>query len=170
MTAESNTDDSPLNETSEDTQEDKFLTFAIENEEYGIEVRNVTEIIGIQNITALPDVPLYVKGVINLRGKVIPVIDVRLRFELMEREYDERTCIIVVNVNNISLGLIVDAVSEVLGIPNKDIETPPTVNRISAGKFVQGLGKVENDVKIILDIHSLLFDGELEQIADATCT
>ena len=104
-------------EEDEDTQEDKFLTFVLNREEYGIEIRHVTEIIGIQSITEVPDMPHYIKGVINLRGKVIPVMDVRLRFGVAEREYDDRTCIIVINIEEQSVGMIVDRVSEVLDIP-----------------------------------------------------
>src|SRR3990172_5823963 len=103
-----------IEEIDEDTQEGKYLTFTMGKEEYGIEIHNVTEIIGIQSITDLPDTPDFVKGVINLRGKVIPVLDVRLRFKMEEKAYNDRTCIIVVNIRNMSVGLIVDTVSEVL--------------------------------------------------------
>ena len=92
----------------EDTQEGKYLTFQLNEEEYGIEIGYVTEIIGLQNINVVPDMPHYIRGVINLRGKVIPVMDVRLRFGAPERQYDERTCIIVINVKEQSIGLIVD--------------------------------------------------------------
>ena len=154
-------------ENEEDTQEGKYLTFRIGKEEYGIEIRYVTEIIGIQKITDLPDTPDFVKGVINLRGKVIPVIDVRLRFSLEERDYDERTCIIVVNINGTSVGLIVDSVSEVLDIPAGDIELPPKVNKGAGSRYIQGLGKVGESVKILLNIHRLLFEDEMEQIVES---
>lgn len=151
----------------EDTQEGKYLTFALGDEEYGIEIRNVTEIIGIQKITALPDTPHFMKGVINLRGKVIPVIDVRLKFNLEAKAYDDRTCIIVVNIRNMSVGLIVDTVSEVMDIPGKNVEDPPRVNNRAGSRYIKGLGKVENKVKILLDSHKLLFDDEVEQISEA---
>ncbi len=151
----------------EDAQEGKYLTFSLGNEEYGIEIRNVTEIIGIQSITDLPDTPPFVKGVINLRGKVIPVIDVRLRFNIEEMSYNDRTCIVVVNINNMSVGLIVDTVSEVLDIPDQNIELPPKVNNSSGSRYIQGLGKVEDEVKILLDSHKLLFGDEAEQITEA---
>jgi purine-binding chemotaxis protein CheW len=154
----------------EDTQEGKYLTFTLGDEEYGIEIRNVTEIIGIQNITDLPDTPDFVKGVINLRGKVIPVIDVRLRFKLKEREYNDRTCIIVVNINNKSVGLIVDTVSEVIDIPKTNIEPAPRLNNKSGSRYIQGLGKVEDKVKILLDTRRLLFEEEMEQISDSFTT
>lgn len=153
-----------MEEELEDTQEGKFLTFSMGNEEYGIAIRNVTEIIGIQNITDLPDMPGYVKGVINLRGKVIPVLDVRLRFALKERAYDERTCIIVVSINEMAVGLIVDSVSEVIDIPAENIEPSPKVKKGEASRFIQGLGKVNEEVKILLDIQNLLFDSEFEKI------
>ncbi len=154
-------------EEEEDTQKGKYLTFVVGKEEYGIEIRYVQEINGIQNITDLPDVPHFVKGVINLRGKVIPVIDVRLRFGLEEREYDERTCIIVVNLHQMTVGLIVDSVSEVLDIKDDDIEPPPRASMGAGSRYVQGLGKIGDGVKILLDVHKLLFDEEMGQIADA---
>lgn len=154
-------------EENEDTQEGKYLTFQLVNEEYGIEIRVVTEIIGIQNITELPDVPMYVKGVINLRGKVIPVIDVRLRFGFEAVDYNERTCIIVVNINDMAIGLIVDEVSEVIDIPENNIEEPSDVSRGSSSKYIKAFGKVGDNVKILLNIQSLLFGEELDMITGA---
>ncbi len=145
-------------EEGEDTQEDKFLTFVLKQEEYGIEIRHVTEIIGIQNITEVPDMPHYIKGVINLRGKVIPVMDVRMRFGLEERDYDDRTCIIVINIDEQSVGLIVDRVSEVLDIPKGEVEPPPKVKRGESSRFIKGMGKVGDRVKILLNAHQLLFN------------
>lgn len=160
-----------MEEEGEDTQYGKYLTFVIGDEEYGIGIRHVTEIIGIQRITDMPDVAHYIKGVINLRGKVIPVIDIRIRFGLPERDYDERTCIIVVHLEGTAVGLIVDSVSEVIDIPDDEIEHPPQVNRGSGSQFIEGLGKVEQEVKILLNIQRLLYDEELEKVAgkaDAT--
>jgi purine-binding chemotaxis protein CheW len=143
---------------------EKYLTFALGNEEFGINIRDVTEIIGIQKITVMPDVADYIKGVINLRGKVIPVIDMRLRFGLSERDYDERTCIVVVNLDSTSVGLIVDTVSEVLDIEEKNIDPPP---RVASGgtsrEFIEGLGRVEEEVKILLDIKRVLFDRAISE-------
>ena len=153
-----------LSEENEDTQKDKFLTFRIANEDYGIEIRYVTEIIGIQRITEIPSMPVFIKGVINLRGKVIPVMDIRSRFGLEEREYDDRTCIIVVNINNTSVGLVVDTVNEVADIPENDIEPAPNIKKDSNSDFIHGLGKVGNDVKILLNVNELLFDEELESL------
>ncbi len=145
-------------EDDEDTQKDKFLTFHLEKEDYGIEIRHVTEIIGVQKITGIPDMPEYVKGVINLRGKVIPVLDMRKRFGFEERTYDDRTCIVVVNVNETAVGLVVDSVNEVADIPKDQIEPPPSVNRGGKNLFVQGLGKVGEEVKILIDVNALLFE------------
>lgn len=145
-------------EEDEDTQEDKYLTFLLAREEYGIEIRYVTEIIGIQRVTTVPDMPMYVKGVINLRGKVIPVMDVRLRFGIKEREYDDRTCIVVINVGEHLVGLIVDRVSEVLDIPKGDIEPPPSTREGGNSRFVQGMGKAGERVIILLSAKRLLFD------------
>lgn len=147
-------------EENEDTQEDKYLTFVLNKEDFGIEIRYVTEIIGIQNITEVPDMPPYVKGVINLRGKVIPVMDIRLRFGVEERAYDDRTCIIVININEQPVGLIVDRVLEVLDIPKGEIEPPPKMRKGKNNKFIQGMGKVGDQVKILLDANKLLFDEE----------
>ncbi len=149
----------------EDTQKDKYLTFHLAGEDYGIEIRHVTEIIGIQKITEVPDMPQYVKGVINLRGKVIPVMDVRLRFHMSERDYDDRTCIIVVYVNGTSVGLVVDEVSEVVDIPSANIEPPPASGG-GGGQYIQGMGKVGDKVKILLEVEKLLFTDEMAQFAD----
>lgn len=147
-------------------QDGQFLTYSIGNQEYGIDISNVTEIIGIQKITALPDLPPFIKGVINLRGKVIPVVDVRLRFGMDARAYDERTCIVVVDISGTSVGLVVDTVSEVMNIPESQIEEPPKVSKKANGnRFVQGLGKVNDEVKILLDIQKLLYEDELEKIS-----
>jgi purine-binding chemotaxis protein CheW len=140
----------------EDTQKDKYLTFNVGREEYGLEICFVTEIIGIQKITDVPDMPGYIKGVINLRGKVIPVMDVRLRFKMPEREYDDRTCTVVVNVNGASVGLVVDTVREVVDIPENFIELPPEVAEASTQGYIKGLGKVGDEVKILLDVEKLL--------------
>ncbi len=150
----------------EETQQDQYLTFQIGKEEYGIEIKYVTQILGMQDITKLPNQTHYIQGVINLRGKVVPVIDVRLRFDLEEREYNERTCIIVVDINSIDVGLIVDLVQEVINIPDSNIELPPQIASDTKNQFIQGLGKVDEKVKIILDAQKLLFEAEVEQLAE----
>ncbi len=140
----------------EDTQKDKFLTFFLADEDYGIAIHHVIEIIGIQKITAVPDMPNFVKGVINLRGKVIPVMDVRARFRLPGQAYDERTCIIVVNVDDQSTGLIVDRVCEVADIPAEKVEPAPGNSKDKANGYIMGLGKMGDRVKILLDARRLL--------------
>jgi purine-binding chemotaxis protein CheW len=163
-------DDLDDDEEDEDTQKDKFLTFTVGKEDYGLEIYHVTEIIGIQKITEVPDMPDYVKGVINLRGKVIPIMDVRKRFKFEERAYDDRTCIIVVNINDTSLGLVVDTVKEVSDIPEKDIQPPPDIAEGNRQFFIRGLGKVDEEVKILLDAEKLLSKGELSTVSAAIGT
>lgn len=153
-------------EMEEDTQKDRFLTFSLGKETYGIEIRYVTEIIGIQAITEIPELPEYVKGIINLRGKIIPVMDVRLRFKKEPKEYSDRTCIIVVDIKNISIGLIVDSVSEVLTIPEQDIAEPPQMNKGLNNRYIKMIGKVGNDVKLLLDCEMLLTEEELEDLSE----
>ncbi len=139
----------------EDSQGNKFLTFLIEGESYGLDIRYVTEIIGMHAITRIPDVPAYVCGIINLRGKVIPVMDVRARFGMAARPYDARTCIVVIHVQDTDIGLVVDTVSEVIDIPAADIEPPPSIGQVSGG-YMRGVGKVGDHVKLLLDAQKLL--------------
>lgn len=148
----------------EETQRDKFLTFILGKECYGIEIRYVTEIIGIQSVTEVPELPEYIRGIINLRGKVIPVMDVRLRFKKEFKEYNDRTCIIVIDAENILVGLIVDSVSEVMSIPEADIVVPPNLN---GNKYIKGIGKIRNEVKLILDCKQLLTEEEMEGLSNA---
>jgi purine-binding chemotaxis protein CheW len=158
-------DDDDL-ELDEDTQKDRYLTFRIAAEEYGIEIRHVTEIIGVQKITEVPDTPQYLKGVINLRGKIIPVVDVRTRFGMVEIPYTDRTCTIVVDVAGTSIGLIVDEVLEVVNIPEENVSEPPKTTKGSSGRYIQGMGKIGDSVKIILHIEHLLNDDELIAIQE----
>ncbi len=152
-----------LLEQEEDTQKGRFLTFVLSNESYGIEIKYVTEIIGIQPVTEVPELPEYIRGIINLRGKIIPVMDVRLRFKKSFREYNDRTCVIVIDIRDISIGLIVDSVSEVLSIPETEIVAPPEVNK-NGNKYIKGIGKVGNEVKLILDCDRLLNEEETESL------
>jgi purine-binding chemotaxis protein CheW len=155
-----------LLEQQEDTQKGKFLTFNMGNEMYGIEIRHVTEIVGIQHITEVPELPEYIRGIINLRGKIIPVMDVRLRFKKPFREYNDRTCVIVIDINDSSVGLIVDSVSEVINIPEDDIVPPPEINKGYA-RYIKGIGKVGNEAKLLLDCQMLLTQDELEDLSEA---
>ncbi len=143
----------------------KYLTFQLGNEEYGLEILKVREIIGIMDITRLPRTPDFVKGVVNLRGKVIPVIDLRLRFGMHEREYDEKTCIIVVEVReaglNILMGIIVDSVSEVLNVTLEDLEPTPSFGIALDTAFIMGMAKGKNSVRSLMDIDKVLTTEEL---------
>lgn len=149
----------------EDTLRGKYLTFSIDSDVFGIAIRNVTEIIGIQPVTAIPDVPSYVKGIINLRGRIIPVVDVRLRFGREVVEYGERTSVIVVEFQELAVGLIVDSVSEVLEIPDENIVPPPVLRGVAQNRFINGIGKVGEEVKLLISCESLLDAEEAAAIA-----
>ncbi len=146
----------------------KYLTFTLENEEYGIGILKVKEIIGMMPITSVPRTPEFVKGVINLRGKVIPVLDLRLKFDMGEIPYTDRTCIIVVEIDSDSatvlIGIVVDAVSEVLNIKESDIEDTPTFGTSLNTEYILGMAKMEGGVKILLDIDKVLNQQEAAQL------
>jgi purine-binding chemotaxis protein CheW len=148
-----------------DQRPGKYLTFQLGNEEFGIQVVKVREIMGLQDITAVPQTPGYVKGVINLRGKVTPVVDLRLKFGLPEAEYTQRTCIIVVQVTGgagpMLMGIIVDSVSEVLNLTSADIEDTPDFGDGAATPFLLGMAKTKGKVKILLEIDQVLTSQEL---------
>jgi purine-binding chemotaxis protein CheW len=146
----------PHGEAAESADLHKYLTFVLGTEVYGIDIQFVREIIGMQAITKVPDVPVFIKGVINLRGKVIPVMDVRRRFGMEERAYDDRTCIIVIHVSDWLVGLVVDTVSEVLDIPQSDIEPTPDAFGSRQDSFIAGMGKVGNAVRLLIDAQRLL--------------
>ncbi len=141
----------------------KYLVFDLGSEEFGIQVLKVREIMGVQDITAVPQTPAYVKGVINLRGSVIPVVDLRLKFGLPEIEYTQRTCIVVVQVEADAalLGIVVDAVAEVLNLAAGDIEDTPEFGQGAAASYLLGMAKVKGKVKILLDIDRVLAGREL---------
>ncbi len=151
-------------ETAEETQKEKYLIFSLDREEYGIEIKYVTEIVGMQTITTVPELPDYVKGVINLRGKIIPVLDVRVRFRKEVHQYNERTCIVVIDFSDYLVGLIVDRVAEVINIKDESIVPPP--NFAGTNRFIKGIGKSSNGVKLILECRRLLNDEELETISE----
>jgi purine-binding chemotaxis protein CheW len=151
--------------------EGKYLTFTLAGEEYGIGILKVKEIIGMMTITMIPQTPGYVKGVINLRGKVIPVVDLRLKFGMNAMDYSERTCIIVVeigkNSDRILIGIVVDSVSEVLNIKGGDIEETPNFGSRLDTDFILGMAKAAGGIKILLDIDRVLHAEELESISVA---
>ncbi len=153
-----------VNPDQEDTQKDRYLTFRLADEDYGIGIEHVIEIVGLQKISAVPDMPDFVRGVINLRGKVIPVIDVRTRFRMASKDYDERTCVIVVRVDQNEIGLVVDTVSEVTDIAEANVSDPPRVGHGEQVRYIKGIGKVGTDVKILLDVNLLLAEEELAAI------
>lgn len=162
-----NVNQNEIVEEQEDTQYGRFLTFALGEENYGIEIRFVTEIIGIQPISKIPEVPEYIKGIINLRGKIIPVIDVRLKFKKDAIEYNDRTCIIVIDTGEISVGLIVDNVAEVIGIDDEDIVPPPDSRTGIKNRYIQGVGKVGGEVKLLLDCEKLFDEDEVCEINES---
>ena len=139
----------------------KFLTFQLSDEEYGLEILKVREIIGLMDITTVPQTPDYVKGVVNLRGQVIPVIDLRLKFGLNEGDYGKRTCIIVVDVGGVMMGIVVDTVSEVMDIVSENIEQTPSFGTKLNTDYILGMGKVNERVKILLDIDKVLTAEDL---------
>jgi purine-binding chemotaxis protein CheW len=152
-------------EESVDPRCGKYLTFCLGNEEFAMQVVRVREIMGVPEITAVPQTPEYVKGVINLRGKVIPVVDLRLKFGLAELEHSERTCIIVVQIelaravgetSRLHIGIIVDAVSEVLMLQASDIENTPDFGSGLAIPYLLGMAKIKGKVKILVDINRVL--------------
>ena len=145
-------DDDGANES-----EDKHLWFRLGDEEYGVPIDRVQSIEELQRIVAVPDMPHYVRGVINLRGTVIPVVDLRLRFGMPAREYDDRTCIIIIEANSRVVGFIVDTVSEVHQIPAGNIQPAPEFRTGNGSEqFVTGLGTVDGEVKILLEIDRLM--------------
>ncbi len=150
-------------ETEEDTQKGKYLTFSLGQEFYGLEIQYVTEIIKLQPITEVPEMPDYIRGIINLRGKIIPLMDARSRFRKSIVEYNDRTCVIVIDIQDISIGLIVDSVSEVLSIPDEEIVPPPDLNR-GGSRYIKGIGKVGSEVKLLLDCEKMLSDDDLETL------
>jgi purine-binding chemotaxis protein CheW len=144
-----------------DSIENMYLTFMVEKETYAVNIGCVTEIVGMQRISGIPDVPDFIKGAMNLRGKVIPVMDQRLRFKLPAREYDERTTIIVLDLAGVPTGLVVDQVTDVLTIPPEKIDPPPHWLHDGKQGVIRGLGKMNDSVSIILDVPHLLYDKEL---------
>src|SRR6476620_8332719 len=151
-----------------DARAGKYLTFQLANEEFGIRVLKVREIMGIMEITAVPQTPAHIKGVINLRGKVVPVIDLRLKFGLAAAEYTQRTCIIVTQVQGESgavlMGIVVDGVSEVLNLTPSEIEDTPDFGEEYSGGYLLGMAKVKGKVKILWDIERVLSTQDLHNL------
>lgn len=150
----------------EDTLKGKFLIFTIDKEDYGIEIKNVLEIVGMQPITTVPQLPEYIKGMINLRGKIIPVMDIRLRFKKEEIDYDDRTCIIIVQIDEIYVGLIVDRVSEVMNISEDEFAEVPELGSNSNNRYISSIGNTAAGVKIILDCNKIISDDEIDALSN----
>lgn len=152
----------------EESREGKYLTFSLAEEEYGIGILKIKEIIGMMPITTVPQTPDFVKGVINLRGKVIPVIDLRLRFGIEPNDYTERTCIIVVEIlgqnGTVQIGIVVDTVSEVLNVKAEEVEDTPAFGTKLNTEYILGMAKMEGGVKILLDIDRVLNASEISAI------
>ena len=150
----------------------KFLTFLMANEKYGLEILKVREIIGMLDVTSVPTTPAFIRGVINLRGKVIPVIDLRLKFGIKAKEDTERTCIIVVDLaqaaQDMTMGIIVDEVSDVLNIDQGQIEPPPVFGANIRTDFILGMGKVDRKVMTMLDIDRVLTEQEITLVESST--
>jgi purine-binding chemotaxis protein CheW len=146
----------------------KFLTFLLGQEIYGLPIKKAKEIIGMMEITHIPKTQGYIKGVINLRGKIIPIVDLRLRFGMAEKEFTDRTCIIVIEVaandNQRLAGIVVDTVSEVVNIQKGEIEPPPEYGAQIEGSFLMGLGKIKDKVILILDFEKILNREELAHL------
>jgi purine-binding chemotaxis protein CheW len=149
----------------DDDQSDKYLTFYVDTEKYAIEIRLVLEIVGIQKIISVPELPDYMKGIISLRGKIIPVMDARARLKIEEISYNERTCVIIIDLNGISTGLIVDKVEEVINIPEEQIEYPQMMGQ-SSSKFVYGIGKINEDAILIVDAEKMLTNEQKNMLRD----
>ena len=158
-------------ETSDDVDTNemkgKYLTFWTDKQLFGVPISDIVQIIGNQEITPIPDSPHYAKGVINLRGNIIPVIDVRLRFGKEEAEYDEKTCIIVSKIEESHIGIIVDSVDEVTTINDEDISLPPRMSKDRTNFYLTGIGKIENKVVMLLDTSKILNKDEFELVSNA---
>jgi len=151
----------------EDTLKGKYLTFYTDNQLFGISIADVVQIVGMQDITAVPEFPSYAKGIINLRGIIIPIIDVRLRLRKEEIGYNERTCIIVTNINGSYIGFIVDEVNEVTNIDNEDISNPPQMGSDYTNTFITGIAKLNNRIVLLIDLKKVLDEKEIELITNA---
>lgn len=160
----------PLNENApdDDAQKGMYMTFQTGKEFFGISITYVNEIIGMQEITAVPEVEDYIKGLINLRGKIIPVIDVRARFKMEPKEYNDRSCIIVIDVKEMSIGLIVERIAEVDTIKDDDIMPPPSFGNRGQehNKYVYGLARTGDTMKLLLDPEKLVKDDDLEALEE----
>jgi len=151
----------------EDTLKDKYLTFFTDNQIFGIPIADVVQIVEVQDITPVPEFPKYAKGIINLRGMIVPIIDMRIRLHKEEIEYNGRTCIIITNISNINIGFIVDAVNEVISIDESNISEPPKISMDYVNTYIVGVGKINSKVILLLNTQKLLTEKEVELIVNA---
>ena len=151
-------------EGSEETLKGKYLTFDVGKETYGIPIRYVIEIVSMQALTEMPEMPEFIKGIMNLRGKIIPVMDVRLRFCMQEKEYDDRTCIIVVDMNDISVGLVIDSVSDVLTINDDEIMDKPAMSSRDGSSYIDKIGRANNQVILLINCGELISAGDMSEV------
>lgn len=153
-----------ISQATAEEKSSKYLTFDLDENDYGIPILKVSEIIGITQITPVPKTPSFIKGIINLRGRIIPVMDLRLKFGMSERAYDQNTCIIIINLNVSGqakqMGVVVDIVSEVCNIPESDIEAPPSYGG-NNDHSISGVGKIKDRVVILLDIENIIFSEDV---------
>lgn len=153
-----------IEELDEDTLKNKYLTFYTDNQLFGIPIADVVQIVGMQDITNVPEFPSYAKGVINLRGSIIPIIDVRLRLKKEEITYNERTCIIVTTINDSYIGFIVDSVNEVANIQIENISNPPRMGTDYINTYITGIAKLNSGIVLLMDLKKILNDKEIELI------
>lgn len=145
---------------------EKVLTFAVGEQTYGIEIPHVIEIIGVQHITELPNMPDFIKGVMNVRGKVVPVMNIRSRFGKEEIPYDDFTCIIIISIADDSLGIIVDRVEEVINVTPKDIAQTPDYKSVNASKYIEYIVKMNDEIKLVLDCEKLIENRDVTAMID----
>jgi len=150
---------------SEDSMKDRYLTFLIGEDTFGIELNYIMEIVGLQPITEMPEMPDYIKGIVNLRGMIIPVMDVRLRLKKPQAEYNDRTCIIITQFGGMSLGLVVDSVSDVRSITSAEISDKPDIGGKGSRGYVKSVAKIHDRVILLLDCEKLLTDEEPEEVS-----
>lgn len=146
----------------------EFLTFALGEEEYGVDILKVQEIRGYDTVTRLPDAPAFIKGVVNLRGTIVPVVDLRLKFKLPSADYDEFTVMIILNLSDRVIGVVVDRVSDVIALQEKQIFDPPEFGQTVDIAFITGLGSVDDRMLILLDIEGLMSSQDMQLIQRAT--
>ncbi len=157
-----------LEQIHEETIRDRYLTFLLGDQFFGVPISDVVQIIGMQPITTVPEFPAYAKGIINLRGSILPVIDLNLRFGRNETQYSERTCIIVIDIQSYHVGFIVDAVDEVCEISAQDVQPPPIMGKSTTANYIMGIGRHEQGVTLLLDTQQVLSETAIAQITSET--